>query len=355
MKPFVPEYIFIENASVNDPLTERVLNRFHRIPYEIISDGNNIKIFKNSSFAEGKRTLLLKRCRGQFIERCPSTRFSLCCNYYVAHLAINCPFECTYCCLQSYLSNQALIVHTNISDFLAEVETFVSAHPGENIRLGTGELADSLALDEFTEFSKEIIPLLSNYSNLLLELKTKSNFIANLLSIKEKERCVIAWSLNPQHIIDTEEYKTASLIERLKAARKCDKAGYKLAFHFDPIILFDGWENEYQQVVNLLFEYVNPDNILWISLGGLRFTQAGKNIIQKRFPKSSIIYEEFVQCPDGKYRYLQQVRTEVYRTMHSWLSERAHRAFIYLCMESPAMWKRVYGENSRIVGEIQRF
>ena len=355
MKSFVPEYIYIEEASVNDRLTECVLEKFRTIPYEIIPDYSGNSLFETDSVARGKRTLVLKRLKGPFIERCPGTRFALCCNYYVAHLAVNCHFDCTYCCLQSYLNKRTIIVHTNLSDFLSEVEMLVSQYPDQQLRLGTGELADSLALDEFTEFTKEIIPPLSRYTNLLLELKTKGNFIKNLLDIEQKERCVIAWSLNPQRIIEAEEHKTASLIERLEAARQCNRAGYKLAFHFDPIILFDGWEAEYRQVVNLLFEYVHPDDILWISLGGLRFTPAGKTIIYNRFPQSPIIYGEFIQCPDGKYRYLQPVRTEVYRTMCSWLFEKAPGAFIYLCMESPAVWERVYGGKNEAFKQIRQF
>jgi spore photoproduct lyase len=42
--------------------------------------------------------------------------------------------------------------------------------------------------------------------------------------------------MNPQQVIDLDEHGTASLSERLLAARRCQNAGYRLGFHFDPIV-----------------------------------------------------------------------------------------------------------------------
>lgn len=372
MKSFRPDSIYIDENSLNDPLTERVLARFPKVPYEILPanmTGGNIGFSKGANgkprrlrdrpsretITKGKRLLFLQRNRGPFIERCPGTRDALCCNYFIANLAVNCHFDCTYCYLQSYLNTQNITINTNIHDFLTEIEEMARANPGKQIRVGTGELADSLALDEITDFSKDIVPAFARFDNLLLELKTKGDYIDNLLSVDPNGRSVIAWSVNPQNIIDSEEHKTASLESRLKAAQKCFDAGYKLAFHFDPIILHDGWEENYRNVVDRIFESIDPENILWISLGVLRFTQAGKTAIQKRFPNSDIVYEEMVQCSDGKLRYIQPVRSEIFSKMRSWITEKSPSTFTYLCMESPAVFNRVYGEDHPMLDEIISF
>ncbi|KPK89659.1 hypothetical protein AMJ80_09490, partial [bacterium SM23_31] len=304
---------------------------------------------------QGKRTLFLRRNRGPFIERCPGTKNHICCNYFVANIALNCHLDCTYCYLRSYLNTQNITVNTNLDDFRAEVEAFAGMSREHVLRIGTGELADSLALDEITGFSAEIVPFFAKFDNLLLELKTKADFVDNLLSLDPNGRTIIAWSLNPQNIIDAEEYKCASLEERLSSARLCRDAGYKLAFHFDPVILHDGWEKSYRDVVNMMFDYVHPEDVLWVSLGVLRFTPAGKTAIRKRFPKTSIIYDEMVQCRDGKLRYIQPVRTEIYKKMLSWIIEKSPKTFVYLCMESSAVWNRVYGENHPAKAEVLYF
>ncbi len=43
-----------------------------------------------------------------------------------------------------------------------------------------------------------------------------------------------------------DEHGTASLSERLLAARRCQDAGYRLGFHFDPIVEYPNWEDDYE-------------------------------------------------------------------------------------------------------------
>jgi spore photoproduct lyase len=357
MKPFIPEHIYIDELSLDDPLTEKVLQRFPAVGYEIIKSANGVSAQKPDleSITKGKRALYLQRNKGPFIERCPGTKDAVCCDYFVANLAVNCHFDCTYCYLQSYLNTQNVTINTNLNDFISEVEALVKANSGQTIRIGTGELADSLALDEITGFSKEIVPCFSKLESALLELKTKGNFIDNLLTVDPKGKTVIAWSLNPQNIIDSDEHKTASLKERIYAAKQCSEAGYKLAFHFDPIILHDGWEENYRSVIGTLFDTIRPESILWISLGVLRFTTAGKTAIQKRFPKTDIVYGEMVRCSDGKMRYIQPVRSDIFKKMRSWIFEKHPQAYVYLCMETPAVWNRVFGEDHSMIREIAHF
>ena len=78
--------------------------------------------------------------------------------------------------------------------------------------------------------------------NALLELKTKSNHVEHLLELPHGGKTVISWSVNPQAIITKEELKTSNLDERIKAARISSEAGYKVAFHFDPMIDYPDWE-----------------------------------------------------------------------------------------------------------------
>ena len=100
----------------------------------------------------------------------------------------------------------------------------------------------------------------------IFEFKTKSDNIDSLLQNKAAKNVVIAWSLNPQEVIDQNEFYSASLIKRLKAAKKCAEAGYKVAFHYDPIIYYSGWEQAYSEVIEKMFKYVKTSQISWISM-----------------------------------------------------------------------------------------
>jgi hypothetical protein len=55
-----------------------------------------------------------------------------------------------------------------------------------------------------------------------------------------------------------------------------------------------------------------------------------------------LFLEEFVPCQDGKHRYLQKTRSAMYRHLLTAL-EPLHGVPVYLCMESPSVWRNVFG------------
>ncbi len=166
--------------------------------------------------------------------------------------------ECTYCILRSYLNNEALVVCTNFEDLLWEVGETLRQNPARTFRIGTGELADSLALDHITCFSRKMVPFFASLPNAILELKTKSDQISNLKDLDHGGRTIISWSMNSKRICCTEEFKTATFEERIEAALQCQKWGYKLGFHFDPIIYYEGWEGEYREAIREIFSVIDP-------------------------------------------------------------------------------------------------
>jgi len=78
-------------------------------------------------------------------------------------------------------------------------------------------------------------------------------------------------------------------------------------------------------------------------MGCFRFMPALKGIIKERFPKTKIIYEEFIPGMDKKMRYPQPIRIKTYSKLAHWIQKRAPHTFIYLCMESPEVWNAALG------------
>jgi spore photoproduct lyase len=209
--------------------------------------------------------------------------------------------------------------------------------------LGTGELSDSLALEPIFPVSEFLVPYFADKDNAVLELKTKSAEIDHLLRLSHHNRTVVSWSLNPPEIIGSEERRTASLTERIDAAYRCQEAGYPLGFHFDPILHYEDWEEGYRETVFRLFDRIDPKRVIWISLGGFRYPRDLKRIAKERFPQAKIFLGELFPGRDGKFRYLQEIRVEMYRKMLEWLKEVDPNLFIYLCMESKEVWEEVFG------------
>jgi spore photoproduct lyase len=346
MIPYHPERVLVQSNSWGDPITREILARLPGIPVGTISHPDDIlpELMTGSDpRASAKRTLILARFPGNFMKPCPGSGAEICCNYYVLNYASNCHMECTYCVLQTYLNHPALMVFTNVEAMLTEVEAKLSETPSSIFRIGTGEIADSLALDGITGYSKILVPFFGRLKNGILELKTKSDQIQNLRGLDHGNHTVVSWSLNSRAISRSDELKTSPLEARIEAARRCQEWGYRVGFHFDPIVYYEGWEGDYEEVVKQAFRALDPDGVAWVSLGALRFTPQLRDIMRDRFPKSRIPYGEFVPAHHGKMRYFRPIREEIYRRMREWIAREAPGVWIYLCMESQVVWHQGFG------------
>lgn len=359
MGPFQLERIYLDEQAEKDWVTKKILQSLSHLRVERVR-GKRELIKKFHSFPDpleaGKKHLLITHDYGRRLKPCPGTSNHICCGYYVINPMTNCPMDCSYCILQEYLNNPFLTLYSNLDGLLHEIDLFLSNHEENFLRLGTGELSDSLALESIFPISQILIPFFAEKEKGILELKTKSSSVDSILPLKHRERTVLSWSLNPPRIIEDEERGTASLDERLEAARKCQAVGYPLGFHFDPIIFDKGWEREYEKTIHSLFQFVDPKRVVWISLGGFRYPPKLKGIVEERFPETRIFLGELFPGRDSKFRYLKEIRVEIYRKMVGWLREADPDLFIYLCMESQEVWEEVFGwspENSNHLN--QRF
>ncbi|MCX8072873.1 MAG: radical SAM protein [Candidatus Binatia bacterium] len=299
-----------------------------------------------SDFATGKRQLVIQRHRGSFLHHCPAgTPGLVCCNYLVVNLGANCPFDCSYCFLQEYLAHTpGLRLFANVADALAEIDDVLRRHPQRRFRIGTGELIDSLALDHLTGHSQLLIPFFAERPNAVLELKTKSVAIDGLLQQSATQNVVVAWSLNAASIIDEEEPGTASLSERLAAAQALQQAGYRVAFHFDPLVAIENWEESYRDVVRALEATLDPHRVAWISLGHLRLSPGLKRAMKERQRGAQLLAGELVPGADGKQRAWRGIRLQMYRALLRWLAEWNEGIPRYICMEPAGVWEKTFGE-----------
>lgn len=332
--PYSPRYVYIDPAVRNTPMCRSVLAR-------LAGHAEIRELSEGSSRSHGKAALFLTQNKGAWMKPCPGTTANyLCCGYQILNFASNCSMNCTYCILQSYFDQQELTAFCNTDSMIDSVQDLLRRTDRPFLRVGTGEFTDSLCLDHLTGFSELVVPLFAGSTRAILELKTKSVQIDRLLSLDPKDKVVASWSMNAESVTAGEEYGAEPLESRLSAARQCEMAGYRIGFHFDPIILFPGWETEYRQTVNRIFDSVHdPRRIAWISLGCLRYPAFLNEQIKKRFPQTRIPYAEFVAGADNKLRYPKPLRVKAYRLMRDWIVERYPSVAVYLCMESPSVWR----------------
>ena len=121
--------------------------------------------------------------------------------------------------------------------------------PFDRPRIGSGEFTDSLVFDDITQYSQALVPFFRARPQWQFEFKTKSVNIGGLLKVGGCENVVVSWSVNSSKITDEAEHFTPGLTARLQAACEVARAGYRIGFHFDPVVIYDGYEPDYARTI----------------------------------------------------------------------------------------------------------
>ena len=341
--------VFVEEGCADSALAARVVRALPRdLPVTHIADAREASRPASGvgdPFRAGKRRLVIVRRKTPFLMPCPagSSKFA-CCGYLVLTLASNCPMDCSYCFLQEYLAdNPAFQIYANYTDSFDELDRLCDNARGRSFRVGTGELADSLAFDSITGISRDLIDFFATRENLTLEFKTKTNEIENLLGVDPRGRVLVSWTLSPEAVYRTSEHLTASPSARIAAARAVLDAGYRVAFHFDPLIAYPDAERDYLLLIDELLDVVPPKQISFISMGGLRMTPRLRSAARGRFPNDPMLCGEDVLASDGRFRTFTPLRLSLYRALADRFKKAGAEIPAYLCMEPASVHEHVFG------------
>ena len=289
---------------------------------------------------EEKNRIVKQEYNGCFWKPCPGTGEGyLCCGYQIITPFIGCGMYCSYCVLQEYFNSQKYVIFQNIVELEKEIHKKLNHIKGV-VRVGTGEFADSLYFEHIHGLSSRVVSILDSYPNVLTELKTKSNNIKVLKRIKNPSKVVIGFSMNTERIIEIHEKGTASLENRMNAAVECEKMGFWVAFHFDPIIWYSQWYEEYKMVIDMIFSKIqDPGHIAWISLGGLRMMPSLKRRLRKYNRHIPLFAGEMIIAHDKKYRYFRPIRIDFYAAFRTIIEKYFPEITLYLCMERQEVWR----------------
>ena len=338
-RPFAPKTVYIETSVKDTPLAQRVRAAFPQADFKETDGQTQVG---SPHFSKRLDTLLIHREKYDFLKPCPCSCGSAGCGYNLINLGFGCRFECEYCFLQQYQNLHAVLLPANVDEFLAKIDgTTFRAGLFDRPRIGSGEFTDSLVFDDLTQYSAQIVPFFRARPHLQFEFKTKSTNIGGLLAAGGCENVVAAWSVNAAPITQDVEHFTPNLTARLQAACEVARAGYRLGFHFDPVIIYEGYQQDYARTVQEMADTLPHDKIAWISVGTLRFSRELKKRIEMRFTRNRILDGEFLLDFDGKMRYSQAQRVEAYQFLVPLLRRTFPKAVVYLCMEDPEVVDKV--------------
>ena len=350
--------IYIEKAVLSSPIAQRAQLLFSPSRIQVIENKSDLPWISGSSknhlssgqLDRSKKHLLLSSFQGKFFKRCPGARPGLmCCNYFVLNLGQHCEMDCSYCYLQNFINFPYVVIYTNIESALAELSSLSNDMVHQPLRVGTGEITDSLSLDDLTLYSARLVDYFQQRPHWTLEFKTKSANVKNFIHKGPVKNVIVSWSLNPQYIIEKEEHGTAALDARLLAARQCKDHGFSVAFHLDPLIYHHEWKNHYMDLVRRIQCLFHPEELAHISLGALRFQPEQRHIMRERFGMKSLVTQgEYFKSADGKLRYSNQIRQEMFRFIIRQFQEKSSPSGkwnIFLCMENKENWLSTMGHT----------
>jgi spore photoproduct lyase len=344
-KMFVPQEILVEAEARDYGLTRDILSRMPSVPVREIASHQKMAaaaLGLNRRIASEKRALILAVKKGELVKQVERDLFRPTPDeYYIMH-SLGCPFDCEYCFLYDYLEHQRPTIFVNLPDILHRITEVIDDYDGQaELAFHAGEFSDALAYDHLTNLSQPLIELFAAQNKARLEMRTKSDYVDNLLGLQHNNRTVISWTFNPDEIADGIEHHAASLEQRLAAAKRVQEHGYWVGLRFDPLVWYPDWQNGYGEMLEKIFAALDPGKIFDVSLGVFRATPKLKHVIQHRVRQSWLLAGEMVLFEDGKYRYSKPVRREMYRAIAGFIRDFAPQARIESCMEAPEVAKVV--------------
>jgi spore photoproduct lyase len=303
MKLFEPKRVFFEEAALNYPLGEKILDYLASagIPVRMILSASRISGIPRStpqdSYWEGKNTLVVGVKRDLKLSTCkPSADFEFA-------LATGCPGGCQYCYLQTHLVKKPYIrIHVNLEEILEQVEKITIKNLPRLTTFEAASTADPLAVEHITGSLARTITFLGELESARLRVVTKFPNVDSLLNLNHQGHTRFRFSLNTASIINRYEFHTGTLPERITAARKISQAGYPIGFIIAPIFIYPDYLKEYEDLFRELATMVHPaPSDLTFELITHRFTTSAKKIILERFPNTTLDLNEATR----KKRYAQ--------------------------------------------------
>jgi DNA repair photolyase len=259
---------------------------------------------------------------------------TVCPNFYVLAHAAGCTFapRCRYCYLKSsYWHTPRPLAFSNTRALVAEIRRWIAKDGLESCILNAGNLCDSLAFEKARPLMARLVALFRAEAEargrphaLLLVTKGGTRECRDLFRCAPSRNVIVSFSVNNPKAAGRYEEGAAPVADRLAAARRLKRAGWRIRMRIDPMILgFDyGW-------IAREVRKLRPERI---TLGTLR---AEANL--HRFTEKGLFGAlEIPNDAKSLARYPRAVRLRMYRAAVRVLGRSVP---LGLCEETLDVWK----------------
>lgn len=306
MKLFIPDIAYIDPRSLKYDVGKLAKERLEELNVPLI-ESRKVSIEGKSGFEnyiKAKKTIYLTVNKQKVLRPCSPSA-----DYQFA-LSSSCPGHCEYCYLQTTQGEKPFMkVFVNIDEMLDVIQEHIDKNLPNITTFECGSITDPVALEHLTGNLKRCIEFFSNNKNARLRVVTKYDNVDSFLDIKHNKHTKFRFSVNSRYVINKFEHNTSNFNERIEAAKKIAHAGYPVGFIIAPIMIYNNWKNEYEELIaNLKFQLENYEEEITFELIQHRFTATAKELILSRFPKTELDLDEETRQlkwgPYGKFKYV---------------------------------------------------
>lgn len=311
---FKPNLVLFENGAIDYEIGQALKERFEeeKIPIEMLKS-NRIQVKGESQkdkYENAKRTLVVGVKKSLEFENCkPSAHYQL-------PLVTGCMGMCEYCYLNTRLGNSNYIrVYVNIEEILQKAKTYIEKRSPEITIFEGAATSDPIPVEGYTHNLEKVITFFGQQELGRFRFVTKYTDVDSLLSLNHNGHTEIRFSLNTNKIIKEYEHRTASMEKRIEALAKVANAGYQVGVLVAPVFLYQGWQEEYTDLLAQLQRKLQEK--LTFEIITHRYTSTAKNRILEFYPDSTLPMKEeerkfkYGQFGYGKYVYQPEKMEEV--------------------------------------------
>ena len=208
---------------------------------------------------------------------------------YQFHLAQGCPAHCQYCYLAGSLSGPPVIrAYANLSAIHANLSRYAGTD-GATKSFEASCYTDPLGIEHVTGSLAETITFFGAQTGMHLRFVTKFDAVDALLTLLHGGNTRARFSLNADTVSRCFEGGTASVDKRIAALKKMAQAGYPVGVLLAPIMPFDGWQDEYADVIaRVATALVDTPCDLTFELITHRFTPGSRETLLGWYPATGL-------------------------------------------------------------------
>ncbi len=317
-----PDKIYYEPGILDYTLGQQLKEKYKEKPWIPIQSHNNIEELRsnpNSSFPAMKQHLIIgTRKTHRYV---PNQKVS---DFLVPYTSSGCTAMCLYCYLVcNYNKCSYLRLFVNREEMLDKIiRTAGRSHKDLTFEIGSN--SDLVLENTITGNLEWTITNFARTQKGLLTFPTKFDMVGPLLPLEHKGRVIFRMSVNPQPIISSAEFGTASLKRRIHALNLMADAGYRTGILIAPIILTDNYQELYSTLLDQLSDELSAKarENSFLELILMTYSFVHRKINEEAFPAAADLYDASKMTGRGMGKYC--YRPDVRREAEEWFTNAIH-------------------------------